>query len=96
LFRIIRNPKVTTAENFAFYFPVVARSACCSARSVWRTQAMPGTLAYRSLPVRLPVLRLSAAAAATLAKADKMITDNRVLFRLGTPRSIISTSRPWW
>jgi hypothetical protein len=78
---IIRNPKATTSETEAvFYFP-----GCGSERLF--SPGGPGDAGHALARGRadraaagLPVLRLSAARLGQFDKAEKIITDNRVLF----------------
>jgi Fe-S oxidoreductase len=77
---IIRDPKATTAETEAvFYFPAAARSACSPGRLGHAGHAVARRGANR-VAAGLPVLWLPAARRGQFDKAEKMITDNRVLF----------------
>ena len=44
----------------------------------------------------LPLLRLSRQRLGRMDKADKIITDNRVLFHRAANTLNYPTSRPWW
>ena len=78
---IIRDPQRTTSESEAvFYFPAAARSAC-SRRSGLATQAMLWHVGVQTvLPPGYLCCGYPQRGAGQFDKAEKIITDNRVLF----------------